>query len=87
MSFSIHNSEKTISQNFIYSTSYNENKEINIKDGDKVIRKITIPKRIKYLFYTSKETTSSYSFSEGTTTFKSGSQSSHLITVPFIYLH
>ena len=71
----IHKSENTISQNFIYSTSsFNANKEINIKDGDNVIRKITIPKRINYLFYTSKETGSSYSFSDGNTIFKSGAK-------------
>ena len=69
----IHRSEKTISQKFIYSTdSYNANKEMEIKDGDKTIRNFTIPKNINYLFYTSKETTSNYKFSEGKTKNNSG---------------
>ncbi len=72
----IHKSEKTLYQNFIYSTnSFNANKEISIQNGNNEIRSIKIPKNINYLFYTSKDTTSSYSFSEGTTNFKSGAQS------------
>lgn len=71
----IHESANTISQSFIYSTdSYNTNKQIQIKNGDDVIKTITIPKNINYLFYTSKDTTSNYKFSEGTTNFKSGAE-------------
>ena len=62
----IHRSSRTISQNFIYSTdSYQANKELSIKDGDNTIRTFTTPKKINYLFYTSKDTTSNYKFSEG----------------------
>lgn len=70
----MHQSAKTISQNFIYSTSsHTANKEISIKSGDEVIRTITTPKQISYLFYTSNTTISDYKFSEGTTTYKEGS--------------
>ena len=64
----IHKSSQTISQKFIYSTdTYQANKELSIKDGDNTIRTFTTPKRINYLFYTSKDTTSNYKFSEGKT--------------------
>ena len=73
----IHESSKTISQNFIYSTNtFNANQEIKILDGEKIIKTFTIPKRINYLFYTSKETNSNYVFSEGTTNFIKGLSSS-----------
>ena len=63
-----HKFASTISQEFIYSTnSYSANKEISIKDDDNVIRTFTVPKQINYLFYTSKETSSDYKFSDGTT--------------------
>ena len=62
----IHKSSQTISQKFIYSTdTYQANKELSIKDGDNTIRTFTTPKKINYLFYTSKDTTSNYKFSEG----------------------
>lgn len=64
----LHRSAQTISQKFIYSTeTYEANKELSIKDGDNTIRTFTIPKKINYLFYTSKDTTSNYKFSEGKT--------------------
>ena len=70
----IHSSASTISQNFIYSTnSFSANKEISIKSGDEVIRTITIPKQINYLFYTSNVTDSNYKFSEGNTVYQTGS--------------
>ena len=63
-----HKFASTISQEFIYSTnSYSANKEISIKDDDNIIRTFTVPKQINYLFYTSKETSSDYKFSDGTT--------------------
>ena len=63
-----HKFASTISQEFIYSTnSYSANKEISIKDDDNVIRTFTVPKQINYLFYTSKETSTDYKFSDGTT--------------------
>ena len=63
-----HKFANTISQEFIYSTnSYSANKEISIKDDDNIIRTFTVPKQINYLFYTSKETSSDYKFSDGTT--------------------
>ena len=72
----IHKSANTIAQNFIYSTnSFNSNKEINIKSGDDIIKKITIPKQVNYLFYTSKDTNSNYKFSEGTTSYQTGATS------------
>ena len=72
----IHKSSKNIAQNYIYCTSsFNANKEIKILDGDKEIKTITIPKRINYLFYTSKETNSNYKFSEGNTNFGSSGAS------------
>jgi len=71
---SIHQSASTISQNFIYSTSsHSANKEISIKSGDEVIKTFKTPKQISYLFYTSNATNSNYKFSEGTTTYKTGS--------------
>ena len=72
----IHKSANTIGQNFIYSTnSFSANKEINIKSGDDIIKAITIPKQINYLFYTSKDTNSNYIFSEGTTSYQTGATS------------
>ena len=63
-----HKFASTISQEFIYSTnSYSANKEISIKDDDNIIRTFTIPKQINYLFYTSKETSTDYKYSDGTT--------------------
>ena len=73
---SLHQYANTIAQNFIYETnSYSANKEISIKSGDNLIKSITIPKTINYLFYTSKETDSNYKFSEGTTNYKTGATS------------
>ena len=72
----IHKSANTIGQNFIYSiNSFSANKEINIKSGDDIIKAITIPKQINYLFYTSKDTNSNYIFSEGTTSYQTGATS------------
>ena len=72
----LHQYANTIAQNFIYETnSYSTNKEISIKSGDNLIKAITIPKTINYLFYTSKETDSNYKFSEGTTNYKAGATS------------
>lgn len=66
----IHNSASTISQNFIYTTSsFNSNKEISIKSGDSTIKTIITPKAINYLFYSSKDTNTTYKFSEGSTTY------------------
>ena len=63
-----HKFASTINQEFIYSTnSYSANKEISIKDDDNVIKTFTVPKQINYLFYTSKETSTDYKFSDGTT--------------------
>ena len=57
----------TINQKYIYTTqSYSANKQISILDGEKIIRNITIPKNVGYIFYTSKDTSSNYKFSEGT---------------------
>jgi hypothetical protein len=69
----IHLSVETISQDFIYSTdSFQANKEISIKNGDdNIIRTFTIPKKINYLFYTSKDTNTDYLFSDGNTLYKS----------------
>ena len=53
------NSQKYIKS----STSYNANQVIYIVDGDTTIRKITIPKNIQYLYYTSPDVDSSYQFS------------------------
>lgn len=70
----VHNSAKTISQNFIYSTNnFQANKVITIKSGDEIIKTITIPKQINYLFFTSNDTNSNYKFSEGSTTYNDGS--------------
>ena len=53
------------SQKYIYSTnSYSANKIIYIVSDDTTIRKITIPKNIQYLYYTSPNLDSTYSFSE-----------------------
>ena len=72
----LHQYANTIAQNFIYETnSYSTNKESSIKSGDNLIKAITIPKTINYLFYTSKETDSNYKFSEGTTNYKTGATS------------
>ena len=61
----LHQYANTIAQNFIYETnSYSTNKEISIKSGDNLIKAITIPKTINYLFYTSKETDSNYKLRE-----------------------
>ena len=58
----------TINQQYIYTTqSFSSNKEISIKNGDSVVKTITIPKNVRYVFYTSKDTTSNYQFSEGQT--------------------
>ena len=66
----VHNSARTISQNFIYTTSsFNGNKEISIKSGDSIIKTIITPKQINYLFYSSKDTNTTYKFSEGSTTY------------------
>ena len=70
---SIHQSANTIAQNFIYTTdSFNANTEININSGNNLIKTINIPKKISYLFYSSKDTDSNYKFSEGTTSYKDG---------------
>jgi len=64
----VHKFASTISQEFIYSTnSFSTNKEISIKNDDNVIRTFKIPKQINYLFYTSKDITTDYKFSDGTT--------------------
>ena len=63
----IHQSS-TISQQYIYTTqSYNTNKQISITNGNTIVKTINIPKNVGYIFYTSKDTTSNYKFSEGTT--------------------
>ena len=72
----LHQYANTIAQNFIYETnSYSANKEISIKSGDNLIKSITIPKTINYLFYTSKDTNSNYKFSERTTSYQTGATS------------
>ena len=53
------NSQKYIKS----STSYNANQVIYIVNGDTTIRQITIPKNIQYLYYTSPDVDSSYTFS------------------------
>ena len=56
----------TISQQYIYTTQgFSANKQISILNGENVIRTINIPKNVGYIFYTSKDTTSNYKFSEG----------------------
>ena len=63
---SVHQSS-TINQYYIYtSQSFSANKQISIKSGETVVRSITIPKDVAYVFYTSKEANSNYKFSEGT---------------------
>ena len=58
----------TINQQYIYTTqSFKANKQISIKNGDTIAKTITIPKNVGYIFYTSKDTTSNYQFSEGQT--------------------
>ena len=58
----------TINQQYIYTTqSFSANKQISIKNGDTIIKTITMPKNVGYIFYTSKDTTSNYKFSEGQT--------------------
>ena len=58
----------TINQQYIYTTqSFSANKQISIKNEDTVIRTVNIPKNVGYIFYTSKDTTSNYKFSEGIT--------------------
>lgn len=53
------------SQKYIYSTnSFSANKIIYILSDDTTIRTITIPKNIQYLYYTSPNLDSTYSFSE-----------------------
>ena len=55
-----------ITQQYIYTTqSFNANKQISINNGNSVVRIITIPKNVGYIFYTSKDTTSNYQFSVG----------------------
>ena len=55
-----------INQQYIYTTqSFSANKQISILNGETVVRNINIPKNVGYIFYTSKDTTSSYKFSEG----------------------
>ena len=55
----------TNSQKYISKTStYSANKVIYIVSDDTTIRTITIPKNIQYLYYTSPNVDSSYSFSE-----------------------
>ena len=64
---SVHQSS-TINQYYIYtSQSFSANKQISIKNGETVVRSITIPKNVAYIFYTSKDANSNYKFSEGTT--------------------
>jgi len=66
-----HKFASTISQEFIYSiNSFNTNKEISIKEDDNVIRAFKVSKQIKDLFYTSKETSKNYKFSDGATYYK-----------------
>ena len=68
----IHLSVETIAQDFIYSTdTFQANKEMSIRNGNNVIRTFKIPKRINYLFYTSKDTNTDYLFSDGNTLYKS----------------
>ena len=56
----------TINQKYIYTTQgFSANKQISILNGETVIRTINIPKNVGYIFYTSKDTTSNYKFSEG----------------------
>ena len=52
------NSQKYISS----SSSYTTNNVVYINDGSNIIRSITIPKTIPYLYYTSPSVTSSYKF-------------------------
>ena len=53
------------SQKYIYSTkSFTANEKIYIVSDETTIRTITIPKNIQYLYYTSPNLDSSYSFSE-----------------------
>ena len=74
----VHNSASTISQNFIYTTtSFNANKEINIKSGDNIIKTIVTPKQINYLFYTSKDTNTNYKFAEVSTTYGDANSSTY----------
>ena len=57
--------DATNSQKYIYKTStYNANNVIYIVSDDTTIRTITIPKNIQYLYYTSPNVDSTYSFSE-----------------------
>ena len=57
--------DATNSQKYISKTnSYSANKVIYIVSDDTTIRTITIPKNIQYLYYTSPNVDSSYSFSE-----------------------
>ena len=57
-----------ITQQYIYtSQAFNANKQISINNGNSVVRTITIPKNVGYIFYTSKDTTSNYQFSVGQT--------------------
>ena len=64
---SLHQSS-TINQYYIYtSQSFSANKQISIKNGETIVKSITIPKNVGYIFYTSKEANSNYKFSEGTT--------------------
>ena len=64
---SLHQSS-SINQYYIYSSqSFSANKQISIKNGETVVKSITIPKNIAYIFYTSKDANSNYKFSEGTT--------------------
>ena len=52
------NSQQYISS----SSSYTTNNVVYINDGSNIIRSITIPKNIPYLYYTSPSVTSSYKF-------------------------
>ena len=52
------NSQKYISSSYSYTT----NNVVYINDGSNIIRSITIPKTIPYLYYTSPSVTSSYKF-------------------------
>ena len=68
----------TINQQYIYTTqSFGSNKQITIQNGETVIKTINIPKNVGYIFYTSKDTTSNYKFSEGQTYQNNGQNSNN----------
>ena len=74
---SIHQSS-TINQQFIYTTqSFSSNKQITIQNGETIIKAINFPNNVGYIFYTSKDITSNYKFSEGQTYQNNGQNSNN----------